>query len=274
MGGSWHVPIWDSRAAATLAAVISRRTVLSSLAALPLPPPGMAAPVPNAAGHLRLVATEFPPYTTASLADHGAAVAITRAAVERAGMTMELQYRPWVRALNELQQGQWDGVIGAWHSVERESFLAYPRALGITNKIGFMARAGAGIAVDDLKKLAGLTIGVVRDYANPPAFEQAQLRKEEAIDDLTNLRKLAAGRVDLALVDKGVAFHILQTQLREHLHALSWLDPAVADMPLYTAFSRKMPDLAARVTAFSRALNEMQGGGELQRILQRSARWF
>lgn len=264
---------------ATLAAVISRRTVLSSLAALPLPLPvsGIAAPAPNAAvaaGHLRLVATEFPPYTTASLADHGAAVAITRAAVERAGMTMEVLYRPWARALIELQQRQWDGVIGAWHSVERESFLAYPRALGITNKIGFMARAGSTLAVDDLRKLSALTIGVVRDYANPAAFEDAKLRKEEAIDDLTNLRKLAAGRVDLALVDKGVAFHILQTQLREHLNALTWLDPAVADMPLYTAFSKKMPELGPRVAAFSRALNELQVSGELQRILQRSARWF
>lgn len=252
--------------------MISRRTVLSSLAALPLC--SFAAPAPNAQGRVRLVATEFPPYTTASLADHGAAVAITRAAVERAGMTMELQYRPWVRALGELQQGQWDGVIGAWHSVERESYMVYPRALGITNKIGFMARVGSNIAVDDLKRLGALTIGVVRDYANPPAFEQMQLRKEEAIDDLTNLRKLAAGRVDLALVDKGVAFHILQTQLREHLNALTWLDPAVADMPLYTAFSKKMPELGPRVAAFSRALNELQMSGELQRILQRSARWF
>lgn len=246
----------------------SRRNALLTLAAAPL----LAHAAPPAP--LRLVATEFPPYTTASLSDGGTAAVITRVALERVGLTMELHYRPWVRALSELQQGLWDGIIGAWFSAERERFLVYPKALGITNRIGFMARAGHSIVVDDLSKLGHLKIGTVRDYANPPAFEQAQLRRDEAVDDITNLRKLIAGRIDLALIDKGVAFHLLQTQLRESAAAVVWVEPALADMPLYTALLRHGPQADARLAAFNRGLSDLQTSGELARLLQRSARWL
>lgn len=249
----------------------TRRHTLLMLAATPL---ALESRAQAPAQRIRLVATEFPPYTSAALADGGTAVAITRAALERAGLSMELQYRPWVRALNEVQQGTWDGVIGAWHSSERERFLSFPRPLGITNRIGFMARAGSALVVDDLSRLGHLKIGTVRDYANPPAFEQAKLQRDEALDDISNLRKLLAGRIDLALIDKGVAFHLLQTQMRESAQAFAWLEPALADVPLYMALSRRASELPAKMAAFNKGIGELQTSGELARLLQRSARWL
>ena len=215
----------------------TRRCMVLALATAALPGQAWAQPLPVSAtgGSLRLVATEFPPYTSATLKNAGTACAITRAALDRVGLSMVLQFRPWARAMVELQQGQWDGVIGAWHSPEREAFMAFPHPLGITNRIGFMARAGLPLDVSDLNRLGGLKIGVVRDYANPPAFDQARLQRDEAFDDLSNLRKLLAGRIDLALIDKGVAFHLMRTQLPESTKALVWLEPALAEVPLYTA---------------------------------------
>lgn len=226
-----------------------------------------------ASRELRLVATEFPPYTGVTLEDGGTAAAITRAALERAGLRMVLQFRPWARALFEMQQGQWDGIIGAWYTAERESYMAFSLPLGITNRIGFMARAGMSTAVGDLSKLGNLKIGVVRDYANPPAFERANLKRDEAFDDLSNLRKLLAGRVDLALIDKGVAFHLIKTQQLDG-SKLIWLEPPVAEMQLFTALSRRDPELIAHLAAFNKGLSELQASGELARLLRRSASWF
>jgi len=251
----------------------SRRQTLLTLAstALALDAPAKA---PDTVKRIRLVATEFPPYTSEAIVDGGTAVAITRAALERVGVGLELGYRPWARALNEVQGGLWDGVIGAWHSRERESFLSFPQALGITNRIGFMARAGSSHAVGDLSKLGHLKIGTVRDYASPPAFEQAKLRRDEALDDISNMRKLLAGRIDLALIDKGVAFHLLQTQMRDAAPSFTWLEPALADVPLYTALSKRSTGLQAQMAALNKGLAELQSSGELARLLQRSARWL
>jgi polar amino acid transport system substrate-binding protein len=252
----------------------SRRRTLTHWLPLLAGTPWSAGAAPKRPATLRLVATEFPPYTSAGLPDGGIAVAMTQAAFKRAGLDSEVHYRPWARVMVEAERGEWDAVIGVWHSAERERFLAFPKPLGITNRIGFMARAGTAIKVDKLNELSGVTVGVVRGYANPPAFDQTRLRREEAVDDLTNLRKLKAGHIDLALVDKGVAFHLLQTELREVARAFTWLEPAVADLPLYTALARRNPKAPALLDAFNKGLAELQSSGELARLLARSARWL
>ncbi|WP_431264508.1 substrate-binding periplasmic protein [Roseateles chitinivorans] len=249
--------------------MISRRESLLWLAATAVP----ALPARAADGPLRMVATEFPPYTGSHLPGGGIACEITRAALHQAGHAMTLTFRPWARALLEFQRGEHDGVIGAWRSVERERTMRFPQPLGILNQVGFMARADRRRRIDDLAALRDLRIGVVHGYANPPRFEAANLTVEGAVDDLANLRKLQAGRVDLALIDKGVGAHLLETQLRESAGKLVWLDPAVSEVPLYTVFSKVRPEGERFAAALSRGIGDLQGNGRLAMLLQQGARW-
>lgn len=250
----------------------SRRHSLAWLAAAALPA-GLVLPARGADAPVRLVATEFPPYTGSTLPRGGIACEITRAALRQAGLSMELSFRPWARALLEFHRGDHDGVIGAWRSAERERTMRFPQPLGILNQVGFMGRVDRKRRVDDLAALRGLRIGVVHGYANPPAFEAAQLSVETAVDDLANLRKLLAGRVELALIDKGVGAHLLETQLREGAGKLAWLEPAVSEVPLYTVFSRTRPEGERLSAALTRGMGELQGSGKLALLLQQGARW-
>ena len=217
---------------------------------------------------LRMAMTEFPPYTGTDLPGGGTAAWVTRAVLARQGLEMHLSVRPWARALSETQEGIFDGLIGVWRNPDREHALLFPKPLGITNQIGFMARVGTSISVNDLRQLRGLTIGVVNGYANPPAVEEAQLQLEPAVDDLRNLRKLLIGRIDLALIDKGVARYLLRTQLTSGLAKLRWLEPAVTEMPLYTALSRRSTEVQARVAQFNVGLERMRQDGELDQVLK------
>ena len=244
----------------------TRRESLLWLAAAALPARAADAPV-------RMVATEFPPYTGSTLPGGGIACEITRAALHQAGQSMTLTFRPWARALLEFQRGDHDGVIGAWRSAERERTMRFPQALGILNQVGFMARADRRRRVDDFAALRDLRIGVVNGYANPPQFDAANLAVEGAVDDLANLRKLLAGRVDLALIDKGVAAHLIETHLRESAGKLVWLEPAVSEIPLYTVFSKLRPEGERFAAALSRGIGELQGNGRLAILLQQGARW-
>ncbi|MEJ6004469.1 transporter substrate-binding domain-containing protein [Paucibacter sp. AS339] len=275
----------------------SRRNTLLTLAAASLswrsgaateraePPPipsensraTSAAATPRSSAPLRLLTTEYAPYMSSTSGDGGAALAIGRAALERAGIAAEVLFRPWARVIAETERGESDGILGVWFEPSRERYLAYTQALGVSNRIGFMARAGNAIVVDDLSRLsqiAGLRIGTVRGYANPPRFEQIGFTTDLAIDDATNLRKLLAGRIDLVLIDKGVAFHLLQTQLREAAPRFQWLEPAVADMPLHMALTRNRPDFSALLGKVNRGLSELRDSGELAMILKRSAYWI
>lgn len=216
-------------------------------------------------GTVTLLATEYPPYTSRSLPQDGVAMAITVAAFQRTGHKVVIQYRPWARAIHEVREGSSDGIVGVWHSKEREAFLAYGQPL-LDNVIGFYARADHRRDVSDLSKLKALTIGVVRGYLNPPNFEAARLRKEEALDDEANLLKLAAGRVDLVLIDKGVASYLLHYRLNDQRSRLVWLEPSVYTLPLYVGFSRRVPGWDKHVANFNAGMAAMQRDGSLERL--------
>src|SRR3546814_17680884 len=67
-----------------------------------------------------------------------------------------------------------------------------------------------------LDDLHALSIAVVRGYTNTREFDarvaDRRLTVEPAIDDLTNLRKLASGRVRLAVLDAAVIGYLLVTR--------------------------------------------------------------
>ena len=247
----------------------TRRKSLLWLAATAMP----ALPAQAEDAPVRMVATEFPPYTGSTLPGGGIACEVTRAALRQSGRSMTLTFRPWARALLEFQRGEHDGIIGAWRSAERERTMRFPQALGILNQIGFMARADHKLRVDDLAALREVRIGVVNGYANPPRFDAANLPIESAVDDLANLRKLLAGRVDLALIDKGVGAHLLETHLREAAGKLVWLEPSLSEIPLFTVFSKIRPEGERFAAALSRGIGDLQGSGRLAMLLQQGARW-
>jgi polar amino acid transport system substrate-binding protein len=217
---------------------------------------------------LTLVATEFPPYTATDVSEQGLVSAIARAAFKKAGYDTTLVIKPWARALAEVERGEFDAILAVWYQPQRAEVLAFSDALW-TNEIGFYGRRSRSIDVSTLAALKPYTIGVVKDYANPPAFDAANLKTEPSVDDLTGMRKLLAGRVDLVLVDKTLGQYLLGTKLRAEGDKLEWRDPAVASVPLYIALSKKVPGYQERVAAFNQGLAALHRSGEYERIVRR-----
>ncbi|MDT8998889.1 transporter substrate-binding domain-containing protein [Paucibacter sp. APW11] len=230
-----------------------------------------------------MVTTEFPPYMSEQMPEQGVVVAITRAALASQGWRLELAFRPWARVLSELEQGQHDAVLGVWFQTERERYVDYSRPTGIATPIGFYAvRAGvdAGIGASTAGgraplDLAGKRIATVTGYANPPSFEQAcaeqRCRQERGSSDLVNLRKLLAGRVDLVLIDKGVAAHLIASN-RPSLRGaeqLFWLDPPIERMPLHLGVSKALAKHQQLRALLDQGLLAIERSGELERIRQR-----
>lgn len=254
--------VWRSvRAAAVL-------PVALLCAALLLAPAVRAseAPTPRT---VTLSTTEFPPYCGAALPGGGTSTRIVTEAFQRAGYAVEIRWLPWARALDYGKAGTVDGVLCIWHAPEREAFFLYSAPLP-GNEIGFFRRRDRPVQYQSLSDLRGLRIGIVRGYANPTAFNAAALPTEEAVDDLTNLRKLVAGRIDLALIDRGVALHLIDTELPAQRGQLLWLGPPIDAPPLYVAFSRRAADAAALRRDFDAGLHAMARDGTLARLVARS----
>lgn len=177
-----------------------KRTVLAALLLLTLPAARAAA-----GEKLVVVSSNFEPYFGESLAELGPIARLTRMALENAGYEVDLRIVPWARVLKEGAAGKIDVIFGMWRSQEREAWVAFSAPL-VDNEIGLYKRRGDPLTFSSLGdlKAAGVAVGAVRGYANPPAVQRSGVTLDEASDDEANLRKLLAGRVKVALMDKGI----------------------------------------------------------------------
>ncbi|HJV61292.1 MAG TPA: transporter substrate-binding domain-containing protein [Albitalea sp.] len=215
---------------------------------------------------LVLAATEYPPYYSESLDKGGPVAELTLTALRRAGHEVELHFMPWARALKWGEEGKVDGLVGVWRSPEREKAFFYSDAV-VSNRIVLCRLGTHGPArFTTFEALEPYIVGVVRGYADPPGLAQAHIRTEPVTHDLQNLRKLAAGHVDLVLIDSRVGRYLIDKHLSDVAPAINCLQPAVQEHPQYLVISRGVPDGAAIVASFNRQLEQLRRSGEFDRI--------
>ena len=76
----------------------------------------------GAAEPLRLAANNWPPFTDRSLPGNGLATDLVSTALSRAGYRSQYIEVPWARVIKGVQQGNYDVVLTAWYSADREAW--------------------------------------------------------------------------------------------------------------------------------------------------------
>ncbi|PHV10101.1 substrate-binding periplasmic protein [Chitinimonas sp. BJB300] len=226
--------------------------------------PLLAAPI-----EIRLVSLAYPPYFAPDLPNGGVITEIVREAFRRTGYDAKLEFLPWARCLAYAKAGQVDGIFGVWRLKERESFLLYTDPMPPI-QVGFYARTKANIKYTKFEDLRPYKIGVVQSYGDPPDFVAARLNTDVAPDDKQNLIKLRAGRVDLILIEKGVARYLITRDMPTAAGELVWIDPPVATNLQYVGLSLAKPGAKILQQAFNKGLSEMTADGTLNKMLSQS----
>lgn len=216
---------------------------------------------------VNLASTDYPPYFSPQLPGDGVVAAITRAALAKHGHTLQLHYRPWARLMAEVKAGQFDGVMAVWYEPARAEYLHYSLPL-VNTVMGFYGRLDRPLATQPLSALRTRVIGTVRGYKNPDVFDRAGLKQELAADDLTNLRKLAAGRLDLVLIDKVLARHLQGKLTTSERNAIRWQDPPLSVMPLHVGLRRELSDGEQLLADFNDGLQTLRKNGQLAALIQ------
>jgi polar amino acid transport system substrate-binding protein len=235
-------------------------------------------PVAAARPVVRLASLEWEPYIGAKMPDQGYVAALIRAAFADQGVRVEIEFYPWARALHLARTGAVDGLMPEYFNASRENEFEYSAAFP-GGPLVLYRRHGDAIAFATdpvqhqdaaLRALKSKRFGVVRGYLNTPVFDAATyLTKEEASDDATNLRKLVYGRIDLAVIDRRVAEHLIRTEYPDYAKRIDPMSPALAEIPLFIAFSRKSPRKAQALAAFNKGLAAMQADGRVDALYER-----
>lgn len=109
---------------------------------------------------------------------------------------------PFARSLQMLRKGQTDIVPRTIRTTEREAYINYLGPIAHQVKdIVFVVKKGKEGSVKQYQDLKGLKIGVKRKTAYFAQFDQdAELKKEELLDDDNMVRMFENGRFDVMAV--------------------------------------------------------------------------
>lgn len=194
---------------------------------------------------IRLASLEWPPYSGETLKQQGAAAAVIRAAFAAVGYRVEIEYFPWARAVRLVRDdsNQYQGYFPEYWDPSNSDDFIYSPSIG-TGPLGFAENRTNPVTWTTLDDLQKYKIGTVHGYFNTPTFDErvrlGQIKADVAPSDLSNLLKLEAGRVDLAVIDKRVFSFLTRTaaQFAQKRNGLAFNERLLEEKDLFLCFKK------------------------------------
>ncbi len=226
---------------------------------------GAALPAAAAPDTIRLASLEWLPYTGPGLALGGLSGAVAAAAAAQFNHEVKIEYFPWSRAMQVgLEDGQFSGYFPAYYTEERARQCYFSASMG-NSTVGLAYLKATPLRWSSPADLRGLTIGVVAGYANGAAFDalvkQGTLRVDTSPADRFNLKKLLAGRVHAAVIDKSVLRYLMLADPVVHKGRaqIAFDERPLAQLSLHVCFQRTPAGLTLQ-RAFDGALQRLDIG--------------
>jgi polar amino acid transport system substrate-binding protein len=162
---------------------------------------------------LRFATEDWPPFFSSTLPGNGLTGALLAAVVERMGYTMQIDYFPWKRAMEQgLHNPRYAGAVALFRTPEREKLCHFSEALGSRQTVlaYLKEKPVSAVALGDLQ---GVRLGTVDGYSYGEQFDamvrDGLLAVEKASSDEVNLRKLLHQRFHAIVIEKRMLNYLL-----------------------------------------------------------------
>ncbi|MDF2177681.1 transporter substrate-binding domain-containing protein [Aliiglaciecola sp. CAU 1673] len=159
-----------------------------------------------------LTSLSWPPYSDKDLKEQGASVAVAKAAFKAMGHELVVEFYPWSRAM-KLASDPGSKYMGYFpeYSYESEEFsFSTPMGQG---PLGLVESADKPITWNTTADLANYKLGVVQDYVNTEELDAliaaGTIKAQAVVSDDKNVQKVAAKRIDAAVIDANVLQYLL-----------------------------------------------------------------
>jgi polar amino acid transport system substrate-binding protein len=215
---------------------------------------------------------EWPPYVSADAKDYGVAPRIVSAAFDAVGVRAEYAFFPWMRALSSAKDGKYDATLLWVRTSEREKDFFFSDIV-MTGKAVFYHLKAMPFSWKTIDDLVGLSIGGLSS-GSYPWFDAAlkagkDLRMDRVSDEVTNFRKLLAGRIDIFSLDQLTGSSILAKRFSPAEIDRITFDPNPIEAWDYCLMvSRKSAKGARMVALFNQGLATLRESGAYARLSQ------
>ncbi len=214
---------------------------------------------------------DYAPYMGEKLPYGGILSRLVSEVFRRGNVKVRYNWYPNNRAIQLARSGQVDGSVGWTPNEDRQRDLLFSEQVVPFNMVLFQ-RIGEHYPWQTLADLAPFRFGITAGNFYSDTFTRLQdkgvLKVEVAGDDVTNLRKLAAGRIDLFPMETESG--MLTTRLNLPPSLASRIIPQTREYwstPLCIAIWKGHPKAEELVRRFNRELHKMKETGELELLV-------
>jgi len=232
-----------------------------------------AAPPASFAAGLTIMAEDAaPPFSRAD--GTGFANDVVRAAFKAAGIDVTFDVVPYARCKKDTEDGKVAACFGmSWYSGVERSIVFSDQPVFLVHADVFLLRGASGVSrAEDLTP--GKVVGIVNEYEYPDVvygLRRNGIVLQAANDDITNLKLLARGRLDAAIV----MTNDLVPQLQKAIQA--GVAPQVAyafrlgQEEAYVGFSRKNPQGETARRSFNQGYRRILADGTVDALRRKWA---
>jgi polar amino acid transport system substrate-binding protein len=229
-------------------------------------------PTAMAATPLRVCAeSDWAPYSfNQNGRSAGAAVELIQAIFKQQQIELQIDSGSYQRCLKLTASGQYDAVLNVGKTPERLAQFAWPQLPSMKIKLQLLANQQWPKQAPNFEVFGHKRVGITTGYEYPDAMlTQPGIIKIESLSELTNLRRLAAGNLDLMVLSEHT-FSNLSSQLSNKEKAAIHNWGTLTELPIYVAFNPQASQLAHWLKAYDTGLSYLRKKGEDKTIF---ARW-
>jgi len=201
----------------------------------------------------------------------GILVDILQSIGKETGQTFDIRLYPWKRALHLAVEGH-GGIVSISMTRERLQLFDFSDPI-YYDQILLVTKKGKEFHYESMMDLKGKTLGTPYGASYGDEFEAAKnvvFKIDEDSTSIQRLKKLLAGRIDVALINPGYAA-LLKTlhddpELSARASEFAVLEHPFRNDPNYLAFPKSM-HMQVFLSKFNQALHNAEKQGVIQKII-------
>ncbi|MCJ8332830.1 MAG: transporter substrate-binding domain-containing protein [Epibacterium sp.] len=211
---------------------------------------------------------EYPPFTGEALPEGGLVNGLVTEIAKKAGVEFTFEYLPWKRALALTQQGQ-KAASSYWAERSDQTGLTMVGPVQVGETVLFYRKDKPIPEFASAEEIKDIRIGATLGYGYFPGFwengENGTYVIQTAKDDISNFRKLKAGRIDAFVIDRIVGWTLVQENFTAEDRAVfAASETALAESYGYLQVSTQAEGGSELAQKLQAAFDAMKASGALE----------
>ncbi len=197
----------------------------------------------------------------------GLSIELITAAYEAADAKVSYEVVPFSRAMAGVKSGRYSGCFNVGKSEQLKADYLVPDQLIVESVQTVWGGLNAS-PVESYQQLEGKTVGITNGYTYDSLLtNNDKITKETARIEVSNLKKLARGRIDYTIVDRLVAMYLISANKAELQGKIKPLGQLQLDA-IIPVFSKTHPDGAKAMHAYEKGMEIIKANGTYGKIIK------